>query len=171
MQTEVELVRELRQGRPYPEVFQEFSKLGATMNAKARSRTRAFHFISILGIPDYNSAIVIAAKVETKRRLAVTAIALRRYELLHGGPAETLAALVPDLLPEVPRDVIDGQPLRLRPCSDGTWRLYSIGTDGEDNGGDSRGDRAAARSGLCEGRDAVWPLTAKPEHLGIRQGL
>ena len=86
-------------------------------------------------------------------------------------PAETLAALVPDFLPEVQRDVIDGKSLRLRPWSDGTWRLYSIGIDGKDDGGDNSGEPAAVRSGLCEGRDAVWPLTVKPEHIGIRQEL
>jgi hypothetical protein len=44
--------------------------------------------------------------------------------------------LTPDLLPSVPIDCMDGQPLRYRPNADGTFLLYSVGENGVDDGGD-----------------------------------
>ncbi|MEI6297746.1 MAG: hypothetical protein WCO84_09005 [bacterium] len=51
-------------------------------------------------------------QTETARRMMVTALALHRHRLRHGQPAATLAALVPDLLPGVAVDGMDGKPLR-----------------------------------------------------------
>jgi len=64
---------------------------------------------------------------EVARSLAVTAFALKRYELRNGRYPSALAQLVPDFVPAVPCDPVDGQPLRYRIHSDGTFLLYSIG--------------------------------------------
>jgi hypothetical protein len=39
-------------------------------------------------------------------------------------------------VPEVPRDWMNGAPLRYRPNDDGTFTLYSVGMDRKDDGGD-----------------------------------
>ena len=75
------------------------------------------------------------ATSETARNMVVTAIALKRYELRHHQFPATLDQLTPDLLPSVPIDCMDGQPLRYRLIADGTFLLYSVGENGVDDGG------------------------------------
>ena len=95
---------------------------------------------------------------ENNIALAVTACALERCRLAHGGYPETLAELVPAYLDAVPRDVIDGQPLRYRRLADGTFQLYSVGLNGTDDNG------ALSEWKTDEGRrtgDWCWPQPAK----------
>ncbi len=66
--------------------------------------------------------------------LAVTAIALERYRLEHGGYPQRLDVLVPGYLNVMPMDAIDGQPLRYRGERE-TYTLWSIGLNGVDDGG------------------------------------
>jgi len=96
--------------------------------------------------------------------LAVTALALKRYELRNGHYPSALAQLVPDFVPAVPRDPVDGQPLRYRINSDGTFLLYSIGEDGVDDGGDPSpaSDTKSKSFSWRKGRDLVWPRPATP---------
>lgn len=72
---------------------------------------------------------------EAARQMTVAAIALKRYQLKHGGYPEKLDSLVPEFVAKVPRDPIDGKPLRYRLNADGTFVLYSIGENGVDDGG------------------------------------
>jgi len=67
--------------------------------------------------------------------LARTAIALERYHLAHGGYPETLEALAPQYIAQVPHDIIGGQPLKYRPETNGQFVLYSIGWNDQDDGG------------------------------------
>jgi hypothetical protein len=67
-------------------------------------------------------------------RCAVVAVAVERYRLRHGAWPDALAVLVPELLPAVPTDPFDGQPLRYRRTADGVV-FYSVGTDGTDDSG------------------------------------
>ena len=104
-------------------------------------------------------------RCETQRAMTVTAIALKRYQLRCGKAAPSLAALVPELLPQLPTDYMDGQPLRYRSNADGTFALYSVGEDGQDDGGDPALPELRNRPRLWDGRDAVWPLPASPEQI------
>ena len=103
------------------------------------------------------------SKTEAARRITVTSIALKRYQLRHGAWPADLQSLVPEFLPEIPRDPIDGQPLRYRPNSDGTFLLYSIGSDGTDDGGDPT--PTGRGYGWQNGRDWVWPQPATPAEI------
>ncbi len=67
-------------------------------------------------------------------RSVITACAVERYRMAHGDWPHDLAVLVPAYLQEIPRDPIDGEPLRFRRTSDGIT-IYSIGTDKTDNEG------------------------------------
>lgn len=68
-------------------------------------------------------------------RCALVALAAERYRLKHGDWPRAGADLVPDYLPGVPLDPIDGQPLRYRRTGVGAV-IYSVGEDGRDDGGD-----------------------------------
>jgi hypothetical protein len=76
-------------------------------------------------------------------RCAVVAVAVERYRLRHGVWPDTLGALIPELLPAVPTDAFDGQPLRYRLLSDGVV-IYSVGADTKDDGGKLADDNPPA---------------------------
>ena len=106
--------------------------------------------------------------LEIERSLLIAAIALKRCQLKHGAYPENLAALVPEFLPETPRDAMDGQPLRYRLKPDGSFLLYSVGEDGEDNGGDAAPTKPGsvlATKQWWKARDAVWPMPATVEEV------
>jgi len=42
---------------------------------------------------------------------------------------------MPGFAPKLPRDVINGQPLKYRRLEDGRFTLYSLGWDAKDDGG------------------------------------
>jgi len=107
-----------------------------------------------------NGVIILKVnKIETQRNMAITAIALKRYELRHGKKPETLSALIPEFLAAVPIDRMDGKPLRYHLNSDGTFKLYSVGVNGTDEGGDPQPEKSGVDSihDLWQGKDALWP--------------
>ncbi|HTX21471.1 MAG TPA: hypothetical protein VMD27_06410 [Candidatus Aquilonibacter sp.] len=67
--------------------------------------------------------------------LARVACALERYRLAHGEYPESLDALVPQFIEQLPDDVVNGQPLHYRLTDDGKFVLYSVGWNGTDDGG------------------------------------
>jgi hypothetical protein len=98
------------------------------------------------------------AAAETQRAVVITAIALERYRLRHQTYPAQLAELTPAFLAAIPRDPMDGQPLRYRRTEDGRFLLYSVGENGVDEGGDAT-MRGAGRAWYL-GKDAVWPQPA-----------
>ena len=126
---------------------------------------RVRFLISSALIGSMQRAIIRASTADTHCQLAVTAIALQRYQLRYGHQAPSLKDLVPEFLPEVPIDPMDGQPLRYRLHDDGTFLLYSVGEDGVDDGGNpnrAEGDRWVSP---LYGRDEVWPMPASAEEI------
>jgi hypothetical protein len=68
-------------------------------------------------------------------RCAIVATAAERYRRAKGQWPTTLAALKDaGFIQEVPNDLYDGKPLRMRRLDDGLV-IYSVGPDGQDNGG------------------------------------
>jgi hypothetical protein len=112
-----------------------------------------------------NSHLNKLLAAETAKQLAITAIALKRYQLRHGTLPSELSALVPEFLLSVSRDPVDGQPLRYHLNSDGTFLLYSIGKDGVDDGGDARSANYTMPRSWQRGRDLVWPQPATAKEI------
>ena len=96
---------------------------------------------------------------QVQQQMAITALALRRYQDRKHQPASELGALVPEYLPALPRDSMDGGVLRYRLRPDATWVLYSVGDNGKDDGGDPTPNTTT----LYDTRDEVWPTAATPE--------
>lgn len=116
-----------------------------------------------------NDMLALAAGAEAQRRVVVTAIALERYRGRHGRYPAALCALAPEFLPAVPVDFMDGRPLRYRLTGDGHFVLYSIGLDGQDDGGmmtdpsSTKWIQNLARTPFWPMRvDIVWPRPANP---------
>jgi hypothetical protein len=106
--------------------------------------------------------------IEAQRKLAITAIALKRFQVAHQKFPADLKELTPSYLASIPIDPMDGKPLRYRPNSDGTFLLYSVGEDGVDDGGDSTIPKSVQppqvvsnqNSNWTSRRDMVWPVPA-----------
>ena len=95
-------------------------------------------------------------RAETLRQLTLTAIAIRRYQLCQGLLPPELASLTPQYLKTPTYDPMSGGSLRYRPGQNGDFLLYSVGEDGQDNGGEPQ-PISGDKPDLWEGRDAVWP--------------
>ena len=122
-------------------------------------RWRAYDRMRFLAAPLLLGAHEGAARrawiAQTSAEIAKTAIAIKRYELREGKLPYSLEALVPEFLPDVPIDYMDGKALRYCVDSEDTFVLYSIGVDGEDAHGDgtyTTNNRAT--------RDIIWPQPA-----------
>lgn len=120
------------------------------------------------------------ANLETARRLVVTVLALERHRLRHGSYPESLAALVPSFLSAVPVDFQDAQPLRYRREADGLFRLWSVGENGTDEGGNNEFPAATALLATppvavrprhwMNDRDLLWPLPASAAEVSVLHG-
>ena len=106
-----------------------------------------------------------AVNTEVLRTLTVTAVALQRYQLRHGKFPGSLQALLPEFLPSLPTDEMDGQPLRYKLQADGTFVLYSVGENGVDNGGAAAPPEGTISRNILRGRDIVWPVPATREEI------
>ena len=106
-----------------------------------------------------------AVDAEVAQELAISALALRRWQLLKGNLPAKLDELVPQFLPVVPVDPHDGQPLHYRSKKDGTFLLYSVGRDGRDNDGDAAPEKKDSKPQFLYGRDIVWPRAATQKEL------
>lgn len=93
--------------------------------------------------------------------LARIAIALERFRLARGSFPDSLEQLAPQILENIPHDIIKGGPLKYRRQTDGNFVLYSIGWNETDDGGTvvfTKGDGPAVDSNKG---DWVWRYPAK----------
>lgn len=83
-----------------------------------------------------NTAIEIelCKTADARRRVARAALAAAKYQAEERELPETLDELVPDFLLAVPFDPFDGKPLKMKRTVRGIV-IYSIGSDGTDDGG------------------------------------
>ena len=108
-------------------------------------------------IPNWPMMIRALDKLNTERDAAITVIALHRYRLAHGDFPPALDQLVPEFLPTLPLDPMDGKPLRYRLKTSGPV-LYSIGADGFDGGGVRAEEEQDAYPGAESPDDGDWVL-------------
>lgn len=137
-----------------------------------RFQNRGFYdklrFPSEMSVGSLSRVFNRALRAETERSLVLVAISIKRYTLRHGKPPPSLSALVPEFLASVPVDYMDGQPLKYRPGPDGGFLLYSVGEDGNDDGGDAT--LAASKTNLrmiWERKDVVWPAPATAQEVEV----
>ena len=77
-----------------------------------------------------------ALRAEATVNIAKTAVALERHYLSKSTYPESLSELVPQFLPEVPLDPINLKPLRYQRLPSKQFKLYSIGANETDDGGE-----------------------------------
>jgi type II secretory pathway pseudopilin PulG len=109
----------------------------AEITSQKLENSRFRFTLSKLLLPPFQSAVIKEANSLAQVRLAQTALAIERFRLAHGQLPDKLDELVPQFLAAVPDDPFDGQPLRYHHLVKG-YVIYSVGSDGEDNGGRER---------------------------------
>ncbi len=95
---------------------------------------RMRYMLVLLMSPAVDAVFNAAERTAQTRDAAEVAIALVLWHRRHGDWPTSLAQLTPDLLPTVPPDRVDGQPLRYV-VRDGKPVVYSLGDDRFDDGG------------------------------------
>lgn len=80
----------------------------------------------------FHATYVRSVACTALHRLNDAMLALRRYELEQGKPPEHLSDLIPSYMDSVPIDPFSNEPIHWNPK---TQRLYSVGENGVDDGG------------------------------------
>lgn len=107
-----------------------FESLRAESESAAANNRTLPH---MLFVSSYHRIAEFCELLRVQTDAARVAVALQRYHNQHDAWPESLDALVPDTLPTIPADWVDGQPLRYTRSEDGQPALYSIGPDGDDD--------------------------------------
>jgi hypothetical protein len=104
--------------------------------------------VAFMVVPNWEKAATSLLRHETQRQMALTAIALKRYELKHGKLPVDLAMLTAELLVAPPFDHLGGRPLAYQRLSDQRFTLRSVGNNERDD--------------LGADDDVVWPDADMP---------
>ena len=115
-------------------------------------------FVGYSGLSIYPKLMAKYAGIEVQRSLVLAAIALERYRHKHGRYPASLEQLVPEFLAALPHDPMNGQSLHYGRNEDGTFTLYSVGWNGQDDGGNPT--PVGTSSSWENGKDIVWPKPA-----------
>jgi hypothetical protein len=92
--------------------------------------------------------------IEMALRQSRVVCALERFRIARSAYPLALAELVPDFIPAIPNDVIDGQPVRYRRTESNKFRLYSMGSNVHDDAGSATMNKRA--TGPFKALDWVW---------------
>ena len=115
------------------------SKMYVFDEEESLSRSGPFGQLSLVEIlmPSLGRVFALHFRAVALRRMAAVALAIRLYEVDHGRRPETLEELVPNYLPTVPEDPFadDGRAMGYAPDA-APPVLYSVGSDGVDDGGE-----------------------------------
>jgi hypothetical protein len=166
LQAGIEAVRKARREQVLGPALKQLDQNSALLQ-QAHPRAGRWLGYSPFDIAGTQKFLARIAAMETQRRLLVTALALKRSRLRHGELPRELMSLVPEFVAQPCRDPMDGKQLRYRLKADGSFLLYSVGENGEDNGGDPAPPQSPSLPSKqwWRGRDAVWPSPATPEEV------
>jgi hypothetical protein len=119
------------------------------------------HILPGLLTPAYENALRRHYRILAERRMAATALGTRLYAAGHGGKLpETLDQLVPEYLPQVPRDPFAAGGQRPIGYSPDPKRplIYSVGSNGADEGGSETSTVQHRDPGRWDRQDAIFDL-------------
>jgi hypothetical protein len=131
-------------------------RLGSAINAVTGADQAMFWQICGTAVTMRQFQLRIRDRDLAKMRLLICDLAIRGYSLDRGRYPVKLADLVPDFLPEVPKDPFSGGPFAYRPTPKG-YLLYSVGVNGVDDGG-----KNSSSAGLGEDGDILLDDSPSP---------
>lgn len=110
-----------------------------------------YSFLCRLSLPAVDQVLVRSLHIEAELDFCRIACALKLHRREHGSYPPDLAALVPEFLDTLPEDLVAPDGYRYRTADDG-YRLYSVGWDGVDDGG----ERGRDEDGSPNRRTGDW---------------
>jgi len=114
------------------------AQMAETFDARQMEAKTGYYVFSSMLLPAMSKSLTRLAEDIACRKTALTALAIERYRLTHGnGLPDSINALTPAFLKFSPADPFDGKPLRFKRLARG-YVVYSIGSDGTDDGGVER---------------------------------
>jgi hypothetical protein len=90
--------------------------------------------VSGLWFSSFEKVVKASVRNQAWLRCAYVGLAVERYRQAHHRWPDSLAALAPEFLHDLPSDPYNGSPLKYRRLDDGVV-IYSVGPDGQDDGG------------------------------------
>ncbi len=155
-----------------PKVVDEAAGRVKGWKAAMPAAFREHRLLAALLAPDTHAFLDRTAFAQTGVNLARVACALERYRLAKGEYPASLEALTPDWIKSVPRDIINGGPLHYLRSSGDAYRLYSVGWNERDDGGEivyqttgSVGTSKKHRVIDADRGDWVWAIPGVPEPM------
>jgi hypothetical protein len=125
----------------------------------ARQRFGPFNALAKMLLPALGRVAEKCAYAQNNADLARVACALERCRLANGQFPDTLDALAPKFIAQLPHDLINGDPLKYRRTDDGQFVLYSVGENETDDGG--KIELTKTGSPDWHKGDWTWPSPAK----------
>lgn len=159
-EAQIEQARSLAQGVSWVQASNWLNQSERQLNAWDGPIGRWRYPMTSIVHQNFGKFTLWCVRAELERRLTLTSIALTRFRRQYGHWPAQLSELTPEFLAQVPVDLIDGKPLRYQLRPGGRFRLYSVGMNGRDDGGDPQRVPGGASVGIWDGRDAVWPEPA-----------
>lgn len=109
--------------------------VAAEGNHSTLTLTLRHRFFAGLLLPSVSRVLQKTAFTQTAADLAAVASALERFRLVNGAFPESLDLLAPQFIARLPRDVVNGRPLKYRRVARDQYLLYSVGWNQQDDGG------------------------------------
>jgi hypothetical protein len=94
----------------------------------------SYHVLTRIVMPTLSTVALKAWSAQQKIGVTVAGLALERHRQARGDYPQELSALVPEFLPELPKDHFSGIPLRYKRAAHGAI-VYSIGANQRDEDG------------------------------------
>jgi hypothetical protein len=143
MEPIVEGVRSSTTNGDYHAMRATFAAAARDIHSRRSALNKFRYPLASMVVPNWEKATTTLLRFETQRQMALTALALQRYQLKHGKLPARLAALTPEFLPAAPIDYMNGRLLTYVCLADDRFALRSVGLDGHDDEG--------------AGDDLIWP--------------
>ncbi len=126
--------------------------------AERFQRFSPYRWLAGQGTPNFVRAVKTLACNQTLLDQLRVACALERFRLAEGAYPESLDALRPDYLDHVPHDLFVEQPLQYQRDKPDAYRLWSMGWNKTDDGGEPVPAKRVGRVYTDADRDWVWAL-------------
>jgi hypothetical protein len=128
--------------KPWPDAMQEVQAIGDDFRAANGSLIgQARYLLTARILPGMESAFQATFRTQARNRIAAAALAVERHRAKYGQTPASLEQTAPEFLTAVPSDPFDGKPLRYFRVGDDGYTLYSIGSNGIDDGGQEQENR------------------------------
>jgi hypothetical protein len=116
-------------------------------------------------LPAVEKAVSKSARHQFYTDAGRLSCAIERYRMANGALPGNLNELAPKYINAIPTDVIDGEPLRHKLDSAGSYRLYSVGWNGTDEGGELAWKEGKKNVDIDAAKgDWVWSMTQTVKH-------